>query len=227
VALCDLYLLHESSHTKPTYEGYVQKYYDKTVRFIHKSTEIEKIESGLPEIAFDESYLKALEEKVKSRKEKAANILFTLNRLVLVERHRNPIYESLVDKVERLLELWKEKTRDYEKIYKEGAKVINEINSLSERQTALGFSDLEYSVLLSLEERLYKSDELVKEVKTFLKGLKTIMFSGWINQTTVRKDVERGVRRFARVIKKKHNLSITEMDSLYEKLIENVKNYGA
>jgi len=96
------------------------------VRFIHKSTEIEKIESGLPEIAFDESYLKALEEKVKSRKEKAANILFTLNRLVLVERHRNPIYESLVDKVERLLELWKEKTRDYEKIYKEGAKVINE-----------------------------------------------------------------------------------------------------
>jgi len=61
------------------------------------------------------------------------------------------------------------------------------INSLSERQTALGFSDLEYSVLLSLEERLYKSDELVKEVKNLSKGLKNYMFSGWINQTTVRK----------------------------------------
>ena len=212
---------------KPPYEEYVQRYYDKTVRFIHKTTEIEKLEKELPEIAFDESYLKVLEEKVKSRKEKAANILFTLNRLVLVERHRNPIYESLVDRVERLLEMWKEKTRDYEKIYKEGAREVHEIYSLSERQKALGFSDLEYSVLLALEEKLGKGADLVKEVKNLSKGLKNYMFSGWINQTTVKKDVEREVRRFARVIKKKHNLSLAEMDSLYEKLMENVKNYGA
>ncbi|MGH7800999.1 MAG: type I restriction enzyme subunit R domain-containing protein, partial [Thermodesulfobacteriota bacterium] len=212
---------------KPVYEEYVQRYYDKTVRFIHKTTEIEKLEKELPEIAFDENYLKALEEKVKSRKEKAANILFTLNRLVLVERHRNPIYESLVDRVERLLEMWKEKSRDYERIYREGARVYGEISSLSERQRALGFSDLEYSVLLSLEEKLGKGEELAKEVKSLSKGLKNYMFSGWVNQTTVRKDVERDVRRFARVIKKKQNLSLTEMDSLYEKLIENVKNYGA
>ena len=212
---------------KPPYKEHVQRYYDKTVRFIHKTTEIEKLEKELPEIAFDESYLKVLEEKVKSRKEKAANILFTLNRLVLVERHRNPIYESLVDRVERLLEMWKEKTRDYEKIYKEGAREVHEIYSLSERQKALGFSDLEYSVLLALEEKLGKGADLVKEVKNLSKGLKNYMFSGWINQTTVKKDVEREVRRFARVIKKKHNLSLAEMDSLYEKLMENVKNYGA
>ncbi len=212
---------------QPPYEEYLQRYYDKTVRYIHKTTEIEKLEKELPEIAFDERYLKALEEKIKSRKEKAANILFTLNRLVLVERHRNPIYESLVDRVERLLEMWKEKTRDYERIYREGAKVYGEINSLSERQKALGFSDLEYSVLLTLEEKLDKGNELIKEVTNLSKGLKNYMFSGWINQTTVRKDIEREVRRFARVIKKKHNLSLDEMDSLYEKLMENVKNYGA
>ena len=87
---------------KPIYEGHVQKYYDKTVRFIHRSTEIEKLEKDLPIVAFDTDYLEELEEKVKDRKEKAANILFTLNRLVLVERHGNPIYESLIEKVERL-----------------------------------------------------------------------------------------------------------------------------
>jgi len=212
---------------KPTYEGYVQKYYDKTVRFVHRATEIEKLESELPPIAFDEEYLKTLEEKIKGRKEKAANILFTLNRLVLVERHRNPIYESLVEKVERLLEMWKEKTKDYERIYREGARIIDEINSLSERQKALGFSDLEYSMLLVLERELDKGNGLVKEVKDLSKRLEKRMFSGWFNQTTVKKDVEREVRRFVRGLKGRYNLSLDEMNDLYEKLIENVKNYGA
>jgi hypothetical protein len=48
---------------KPAYEGYVQKYYDKTIRFIHRATEIEKLEKELPIFAFDGEYLKALEEK--------------------------------------------------------------------------------------------------------------------------------------------------------------------
>ncbi len=60
---------------KPPIESYVEKYYDKTVKFIHQSTELKKLETGLPEVSFDEKYLQTLEEKVKSKKEKAANIL--------------------------------------------------------------------------------------------------------------------------------------------------------
>ncbi|MBI2485808.1 MAG: HsdR family type I site-specific deoxyribonuclease [Deltaproteobacteria bacterium] len=212
---------------KPIYEeGYVQKYYDKTVRFIHKATEIERIENELPTMAFDEEYLKILEEKVKSKNEKAANILFTLNRLVLVERHLNPIYESLVEKVERLLEMWKEKTKDYERIYKEGANVINDMNTLFQRQRDLGFSDLEYSMLLTLEDRLGRDDALVEEIKKLSVNLKEHISPGWFNQTTVRKDIEREVRRFVRGFKKKYLFSLDDINSLYEKLIENIKNYG-
>jgi len=211
---------------KPPVEGYVERYYEKTVRFIHKATEIEKLETDLPIVAFDEGYLKALEERVKSRKEKAANILFTLNRLVLVERHRNPIYESLVEKVERLLELWKEKTKDYERIYKEGEIAINEIKSLSERQKSLGFSDLEYSLLLALEEKFGKDEKLLNEVRNISEELKNYMFPGWFNQPTVEKNVEREVRRFVRGLKGKYSMTLEEMDELYKKLIERVKNYG-
>ncbi len=211
---------------KPPVEEYVERYYEKTVRFIHKATEIKKLETDLPIVAFDEGYLKALEERVKSRKEKAANILFTLNRLVLVERHRNPIYESLVEKVERLLELWKEKTKDYERIYREGVIAINEIKSLSERQKSLGFSDLEYSLLLALEEKFGKEEELVSEVRDISERLKNYMFPGWFNQPTVEKNVEREVRRFVRGFKGKYSMTLEEMDQLYKKLIERVKNYG-
>jgi len=213
-------------YQKPPIEGYVARFYEKTVRFIHKSTEIEKLETSLPIVAFDEGYLKALEERVKSKKERAANILFTLNRLVLVERHRNPIYESLMDKVERLLELWKEKTKDYERIYKEGVEAVNEIKSLSERQKSLNLSDLEYSLLLALEERFGKEKGLVNEVRDISARLKNYMFSGWFNQPAVEKNVEREVRRFVRRLKGRYNISLEEMDDLYKKLIERVKNYG-
>jgi len=211
---------------KPAYEGYVQRYYDKTIKFIHRSTEIEKLEKELPTIAFDSEYLEELEEKVKGRKEKAANILFTLNRLVLVERHRNPIYESLIEKVERLLEMWREKTRDYEKIYTEGVGAINEINSLFSRQKSLSFSNLEYSMLLELEKKLSRSDVLVDVVKDLSKRLEKYMFFGWFNQVTIKKEVEREIRRFVRGMKGKHNLSLDEMNDLHERLLESVKNYG-
>ncbi|MEA3431906.1 MAG: HsdR family type I site-specific deoxyribonuclease, partial [candidate division WOR-3 bacterium] len=62
---------------RPSLNAYVQKYYEKTVKYIHRTTEIEKLEKTLPTITFDEDYLEKLEERVKSRKEKAANILFT------------------------------------------------------------------------------------------------------------------------------------------------------
>ncbi len=211
---------------KPTYEGYVQKYYEKTIKFVHKATEIDKLEKELPAIAFDEDYLKKLEEKVKSKKEKAANILFTLNRLVLVERHRSPIYESLVERVERLLEMWREKTKDYERIYVEGVKIFEDVGTLSERQKTFNLSDMEYSMLLALERKLRETDELVEEVRGLSQRLEEHMFPGWITQTTVRKEVEREARRFVRGLKRIHSLSLDEMDDLYEKLMENVKNYG-
>ena len=210
----------------PSVDAYVQKFFEKTIRFVHKSVEIKELDKELPIISFDENYLRKLEERVKSRKEKAVNMLFTLQRFVLVERHKNPVYESLVDKVERLIQLWKEKTKDYKRIYIEGAKIIEEMNQLTARQKNLGFSNFEYSILLSLEGKLGKREELVDEVRKLSKSIQKYLFPGWLNQVTIRKDVERTVRRFVIKLKSKYKFSFKEMDELYKKLIDSVKNYA-
>lgn len=211
---------------EPPVEEYVSKYFDKTIKFIHQSTEIKGLETRLPEVSFDLNYLEKLEENIKSKKEKAANILFTLNKLVLVERHKNPIYESLADRVERLLELWKEKTKDYERIYLEGKDIAKEITSLKGRQREIGFSDLEYSMLLILEEKFGRKEELLTEIKYISDRLKSHLFPGWFNQPTEEKNVEREVRKFTRILKRKYGIGLEEMDKLYRKLMEQVKNYG-
>lgn len=208
-------------------EAYVRKYFEKTVRFVHQTTEIEKLMRDLPSMELGEGYLTRLEEKVRDRREKAANILFALNKLVLVERHMNPVYESLAGKVERLLSLWREKTRDYDRIYSEGVDVLKEIDALQGRQKALGFSDLEYALLLVLEQGVGQRDDMAKEVKEIAQGLGKSMFTGWAQQMTAKKEVEREIRRFTRGLKGRFNLSLEEIDNLHGKLMESVRNYGA
>jgi len=212
---------------KASVDAYVQKFYEKTVKFVYKTTDVEKIDKELPIIAFDEEYLGKLEEKIKSKKEKAANMLFTLQRFVLVEKYKDPIYESLADHVERMIKYWAEKTKDYERIYKEGVKVVENINTLRERQRKLGFDKLEYAMLLNLETQFGEGKILIDEVKILRSELDKHMFPGWLKQVTVRKAIERTVRRFVRKFKSKHDMTLKDIDALYNKLIESVKNYGA
>ncbi|MCX7785509.1 MAG: HsdR family type I site-specific deoxyribonuclease [candidate division WOR-3 bacterium] len=204
---------------------YVQKYFDRTMDVVHDAIKVEYGEV-LPIIVFDENYLKSLEAEVKNTQEKAANILFTLNRLVLVDRHRNPIYESLVGKVERLVQLWREKTKDYEEIYKQGVLAINEINRLNQRQRILGFSDFEYAMLLTLEAKLGTRPEFIDDVKKLAKIVGSRAYTGWTYQITARKEIEREVRRFVRKYRKQYGITLSDIDEINEKLIEYIKTYG-
>jgi type I restriction enzyme R subunit len=204
---------------------YFENYFRKTLKYIHKSTEIGKLKRDLPIIEFDENYLNKLEEQVKEKEEKAANLVFTINKFVLVDRYKNPVYESISEKAERILHLWKEKNRDIEKIYNEGKEILDEINSLSARQRELKFSNLEYSMLLTLENELGKSEEVVEDVRELSANINKLMFPGWFLQQTARKNVEREIRLFLRRYIKR-GVSYQQIDELHQKLMKNVRNYG-
>jgi len=205
---------------------YVQKYFQKTLKYVYKTTELADIEKQYPTITFDVNYLKNLQDKVKTKEEKAANILFTLNRFVIVDKQRNPIYETLTEKVERILKLWKEKTKDYEKIYTEGTQIIKEIAKLESRKTDLGFSDLQYSVLLTMEQNLGTDKNLTQDAKELTTFLQPHMFKGWQYQQTTRKTIEREIRKYLRKYIKQHKISLADMEQIYQKIVESVKTYG-
>ncbi|MCJ7561120.1 DUF3387 domain-containing protein, partial [Candidatus Bathyarchaeota archaeon] len=205
---------------------YVQKYFQKTLKYVYKTTELADIEKQYPTITFDANYLKNLQDKVKAKEEKAANILFTLNRFVIVDKQRNPIYETLTEKVERILKLWKEKTKDYEKIYTEGTQIIKEIAKLESRKTDLGFSDLQYSVLLTMEQDLGTDKNLTQDAQELTALLQPHMFKGWQYQQTTRKTIEREIRKYLRKYIKQHKITLADMEQIYQKIVESVKTYG-
>jgi type I restriction enzyme R subunit len=205
---------------------YVPKYFPKTLKYVYKTTQLADIEKQYPTIQFDADYLKNLQEKIKTKQEKAANILFTLNRFIIIDKHRNPIYETLTQKVERILKLWKEKTKDYEKIYNQAAQIVNEIQQLQTRQKQLAFTDLQYAILLTLEQKLPQSKDLTTDVQELTKQLQPQLFKGWQTQQTTRKTIERETRKYLRKYIKQHGLSLANLDELHQKIMESVKTYG-
>jgi len=205
---------------------YVRKYYPKTLKYVYKTTELDEIQRQYPTIQFDANYLKNLEEKIKTKEEKAANILFTLNRFIIIDKHRNPIYETLTDRVERILKLWKEKTKDYEKIYNEAVQIVNEIQQLQTRQKQLAFTDLQYAILLTLEKTLPPTANLTQDVQELTALLQPYLFKGWQTQPTTRKTIERETRKYLRKYIKQHGLTLQQIDQLHQKIMEKVKTYG-
>ena len=115
-------------------------------------------------------------------------------------------------------------------------RVFFPISPLDEGNGVFGTSDLGNNHLTLLQsppglngilsEKKLKSDEFEKVVKELSKSLEKYMFFGWFNQITVKKEVEREIRKFVRGMKGKYNLSLDEMNGLHEKLLESVKNYG-
>jgi len=221
------FYLHETRQDLAKENALAYKYFQKTLKYVYKSTDVKGIDEQYPTIEFDADYLKNLQEKLKTKEEKAANILFTLNRFVIIDKQRNPIYEDLAAKVERLLKLWKEKTREFEKIYNESAAIFRQIQARQERQKQLQFSNLQYAILLNMEKAIPNNGDLTKDTQELTDLLQPHLFKGWQYQQTAKKTVEQETRRYLRrKYVSPNQLTLTEMNALYAKIIDNVKTYA-
>ena len=204
----------------------VEQFFQKTLKYIYRSTELENLNRELPSIEFGPGYLQELEKKVKNKEEKAANIVFALNRFVLTDRHRNPVVESLAEKVQRLVARWREKTKDFESLYREGVDLFQDYLRLTERQRKLGFTDAQFGVLLALETALEKKAKLDEDVRNLWKSVDELLFPGWLTQSAGRKNVERVVRKFLRRYVKERGLSLKELDELNGRIMEVLKQHA-
>ena len=81
----------------------MEKYFQKTVEIIHQEIEIQNIEKSLPQVALNIDYLTKIQKSSLKLEEKAVNILFKLEKLVLVDQRQNPIYKTIADQLEELI----------------------------------------------------------------------------------------------------------------------------
>jgi len=203
-------------------EKYVKKYFRKTLDYIHKTIDIDKIRKDFPIISLDEKYLEELEKAYPDLDNRISDMIFTLSKFVLVDRHRNPVYESVADKVERIVESWRKRQKEAEAIYQELKQVIGEFNQAGRRQRDLRLNNAEYYSLLILEKYFGKDEKLIKDTKTLIQNISGKMFKDWTLQKSVVKDIERTVRRYLR----KYKISKNKRDEIHGKIMAVLKRFG-
>jgi len=203
-------------------ERYVRKYFDKTIKYVYQTIDIDKIKKEFPTLKLDEHYLEKLEKTFPDMESKVSDMVFTLNKYVLVDKYRNPVYESIADKVDRIIKNWKERKTTLKETYSNLKRIFQELKESTRRKRELHLSDAEYYTLVILEEKLKelgKTEELVEIVREMNKQIKEKIFKGWSTKPSAVKEVGIIVRRYIR----KLPLSKLERDELYDKIITMLK----
>jgi len=205
----------------PEVGGLVRKYFRKTLEYVHETVDLDEVEKDFPIISLDEKYIKELEKKYPDKKDRISDMIFTLDRYVLVDRSRTPLQESIADRVERIVKEWRE-GKDVTEKYDEMKEIIQEYTGSGKRQKSLGLNNLEYYTLLTLEKRFGKDQKLIKDARTVVGEVRPEMFGGWTLQRSVEKKIEGIVWRKLR----KYAISKDEKEGICDEIMGILRKYG-
>jgi type I restriction enzyme R subunit len=200
-------------------DEYFRKYFGRTVETIHRTLDI-RMKEEFPALKLDEEYLHRLEKTYTTAEDRVYDMVFALNKYILVDRAQKPLYEPIARKVERIIRGWKDRKIDVREAYERLSELVKETHELEERRDELRLSDQEYFLLVTLEEKLGRSEELVEEVKSLWSGLERSgkLFKGWNQKPSALKEVGREIRKFLR-----RKLPLKERNEVYEKIVKGLK----
>jgi type I restriction enzyme R subunit len=202
-------------------EEYYKKYFNRTVETIHKTLEI-KMKEEFPVLKLDDEYLDRLQRAYPNLEDRVYDMLFALNKYVLVDRSKKPFYEPIARKVERIVRRWREKKIDVKEAYERLSGLIRDTRDLEKRKRELKLPEPGYFLLVTLEEKLGRSKELVDEVRRLWQDLEKSgkLFEGWNKKPSLLKEVGREIRKFLR-----KKLPLKERNEAYEKIIKGLKEF--
>ncbi|MEM2029856.1 MAG: HsdR family type I site-specific deoxyribonuclease [Archaeoglobaceae archaeon] len=204
-------------------EGYVRKYFPKTLEIIQNSIDLGKIEELFPAITLDEEYLKRLQEKYSDISDRVSNMIFDIRKFIYTEKSGNPFLETIGERVNRVLREIRDRRMKTEEAYRELQQMVTEINEIQQRKKEL--NDRELSIILPLERVLGKSMKIVELAKNLVCELEKegLLFSGWNQKTDAIRRVGLKVRA---LIRKIGGLTFEDRERLYNEIMNNLTKVG-
>ncbi len=179
--LSDIYTFYVKNFvgTSPE-EELAEKYYKKTVEAISRSLRVLERETEFSPITIDRKFF---EEFVRSRdvsqEEKASALIMGIFRFRLYARN-DPVYVSVADKIEALLQKWRRKLETSLELYEEAKRLWEKIYALKEEQAKLHFGRREYLVYRTLVDAGFKQRHAIEVTQKLMKRIKDkISLPGW------------------------------------------------
>ena len=227
--LSDIYTFYMKNFvgTSPE-EELAEKYYKKTIEAIGRSMQVLEREAEFSPITIDRKFF---EEFVQSRdlsdEEKASALIMGIFRFRLYARN-DPIYVSVADKIEALLEMWRKKLKTSLELYEEAKKLWEEIYALKEEQAKLRFGRKEYLVYRTLVDAGFMERHAMEVTKKLMEKVSDkISVSGWSSNPKLVHDVERIIAMTILREARRAGISMKDVKKLIDLLVERVKRIGS
>lgn len=215
--------------TEPEDKEKIEKFFAKTLAIIHKSIKFAKIENSIRPVVLDINYLAQIQKSSLTPGEKAVNILFALEKLVLVEQRRNPIYRSILDQLNELIRRWKERRIDYDQLLKEECRLIRVIEENEKKRKNFALGRFEYGIFLILSNTL-KKEKNAQKLRRFTEEIRDLikedLIENWQENVILRQNIERKTREYLLEIKQEYGLGYEDFDRLHRKLVKFIEDYG-
>jgi type I restriction enzyme R subunit len=201
----------------------LSEYEEKTKQLIKEKLLIDKIEVILPTFEIDKHYVKTLDSIGYSTDQQIMELKRSLEHHIRINLETNPIYETLSQRLTRLL-----RSKKKSEILAELKAIAEEVAEIEEQTKRMGVTKEEYALLNAAKKYDSKlpEDELVSFVKGLTKQVKTKTFAGWQRNPGVVKDVEQTVfdscyQAFT------SRMDTAKISSLTENLMKFVMKYNA
>jgi type I restriction enzyme R subunit len=227
--LSDIYGYYISSVAGQSHEDeMMEKYYKKTIEAIGRSLQVLEREAEFSPITIDRKFF---EEFIRSRdishEEKASALIMGIIRFRLYARN-DPVYVSVADKIEALLEKWRRKLKTSLELYEEAKRLWEEIYALKEEQAKLHFGRREYIVYRTLVDAGFKQRHAIEVTKKLMERIKDkISVPGWNHNPKLVYDVERIIALTILREARRAGLSTGDVKKLIDLLVERVKRIDA
>lgn len=223
--LSDIYMFYIKNFTSVSREEELaRKYYKKTIEAVSRSLEVFEKEAAFTPITIDREFFEEfIHKKEMSDEEKASALIMGLLRFKLYFSN-NPIYLSIADKVEALLEEWRKKLKTSLELYEEAKKLWEEIYALREEQAKLRFGSREYLVYRTLVDAGFRESHAIDVTKKLIEGIGgKVSVPCWSSNPKLVHEVEKAVAMIILREARKAGFTLDKARKLVELLVERVK----
>ena len=227
--LSDIYMYYiKNLAGRDPEEELAEKYYKKTLEAISSSLQIIEKDAEFSPIKIDRKFFEDfIASEEVSREEKVSALLTGLVRYTRYAR-KDPVYVSVADKIEALLEKWRNKIKTSIELYEEAKMLWEQIYALKEEQVKLRFGRDEYLIYRTLVDAGFRKRHAIEVTKNIMEKIKDkITVKDWYRNTTLAHKVERTIAITLFRESRKAGIPTSKVKSLIRLLVERVKNVEA
>jgi hypothetical protein len=202
----------------------LSEYEEKTRELIKEKLVIETLDKILPTFEINRDYLKSLEREKLSKEQRIMEMKAALESHIKINLERNPIFESLSHRLERIV-----KVKNESQLESELRQLVQEVAAVEEQAKKLNITDEEFALINAVKKYLPKAEdsELIPFVRELLKDVKAggRLFKDWQRKTSVTKEVQQVI--FDKCFEKyAGTLEVEKITALSQEMEQFVEKYN-